>query len=68
VELPAQRPEAALEIGGFQVELPWNPEKRKIVAMPPERQNLAALRAEVHVHGRPAAAVPAGLKYATVRL
>ncbi len=62
MKLPAQAAEPLLEIVGADVELARQPEKREVVAVPADRQDLRALRAEVRVDGRAAAAITADLK------
>ena len=61
MKLPAQRAETLLEIGDVEVQLARHAEKREVVALPAERQDLGALRTEVHVDRRAAAAGPADL-------
>ena len=61
MELAAERTEPLFEVSDVEVQLPGNAEKRKIVALTAERQDLRALRAEVHVDRRAAAAGSADL-------
>ena len=56
MKLAAQRAEPLLEIGRVEVQLARQPEEREVVAVAAERQDLRALRAEVHVDRRAAAA------------
>ena len=62
MKLPAQAAKPLLEIVGADVELARQPEKREVVTVPADRENLRALRAEVRVDRRAAAAVTADLK------
>ena len=59
MKLPAERAEPLLEIGDVEIQLARQAEKREVVAVPAERQDLRALRAEVHVDRRAAAAIAA---------
>ena len=62
MKLPAERAEAPRELGGLQVEAVRQADEREVVAMPAERQNLRALRTEMRVNGRAAAAITTHLK------
>src|SRR4029079_15531386 len=62
MKLPAERTKTALELRRIEVEPPRQPHEREIIAVPPEREDLGALRAEVPVDRRAAAAVTADLK------
>jgi hypothetical protein len=64
MELPAERPETLLENGRLEIQLARRAEEREVIAMPPDRQNLTALRAEMHVDGSAAAAISTNLKSA----
>jgi hypothetical protein len=56
---------ALLQLGCVQIELPGDSQEREIIAVPADRQDLAALRTEMDIHGRSAAAIPADLKRAS---
>jgi hypothetical protein len=62
MELAAERSEALLEIRRLDAELARQAEKAEVVAHAAERQELRALRAEVRVDRRTAAAVATDLK------
>ena len=62
MELPAQLAEAPLEIGGVEIQLARQAEEREVVAVPAERQDLRALRTEVRVDRRAAAALATRLE------
>jgi hypothetical protein len=55
-------PEPLFELRRLEIELPRQPEKTEVVAVPADRQDLGALRAEVRVHRRAAAAIATDLK------
>ena len=61
MELAAERAKPLFEIGDVEVQLARNAEEREIVALTAERQDLRALRAEVHVDRGAAAAGAADL-------
>src|SRR5262245_5230636 len=62
MELPAQVAEAPLEIPWIEVQFPPQAEKRKVIAVAAERQNLGALRTEMRVDRRATATVTTHLK------
>ena len=61
MKLAAERPEPLLELGRVEVQLARQAQESEVVAVPAERQDLRALRAEVRVDGRAAAAITADL-------
>src|SRR4051812_41182480 len=62
MELAAEGAEARFEVSEIELQPARNAEERKVVTVPAERQNPRALRAEVRVGARAAAAVAADLK------
>ena len=62
MKLPAERAEALLERGALQVQPVRQTHEGEVVAMSAERQDLRALRTEVGVDRRAAAAVATHLK------
>src|SRR6267378_3856943 len=67
MKLAAQRPESLLEIGEIEIQSPRHADERKVVALPPERQNPGALRTEVRIYRRSAAAASTNLDDGTRR-
>jgi hypothetical protein len=68
MELPAERPEALFEVGLVDAELSRQAKEAEIVAVPTEREDVRALRTEVDVYRRAAAAILANLKRRCRRL
>src|SRR6187402_873072 len=62
VELPAERAKTLLEERRIELQLPRHAHEGEVVAVPSNRQNLGALRAEVHIHRSAAATVAADLQ------
>ena len=62
MKVPAQRSKLLVEIRDVEIELPGHAEITEVIALTAERQNLRALRAEMHVDRSAAAAAPADLK------
>ena len=62
VKLPAEPAEPRFEIRLDEIQFAGQTKEAEVVAVTPQREYLRALRAEMRVDGRPAAATPAGLK------
>src|SRR6185436_17507025 len=62
MKLAAERPEVLLEHRAVDSQLARQAKEGKVISLPPERQDLGALRAEVHVDRRTTAAGSADLK------
>src|SRR4030095_17152760 len=59
MKLTAQVAKAPLQLRLVDDETPRPPQEREVIAVPPERENPAALRAEMLVHRGAGAAIPA---------